>query len=702
MKTPLRLLIVADSKQAADLLGNELRRSETMPVIEWVETTAALQHALTQEPWDVILADHPTAELSSSEILEVCRHTRLAIPVLLVASTVAVPELVSLLKAGVSDFISKNDLSRLTPAVERAFAEAAGNRERQRTQDQLELLGAAVSAAANAMFITDRQGVIQWANAAFSQLSGYPPDELIGQTPRLLKSGVQPPSFYEQLWHTIRAGEVWTGEVVERRQDGSLYTVQQTITPLRDPAGSVTHFVSVHEDITQRKEIETKVEYLAYHDLLTRLPNRALFQDRLSQALVQARRAGRLVALHFLDLDHFKVINDTLGHAAGDLLLSEVGNRLTRCLRDTDSVARLGGDEFAIIQTNLASVDGAVRLAEKVLQALSQPVQLNGQEVQPTSSIGITVYPLDDPDGTRMVENADLAMYLAKAAGRNRFAFFTPALNAELQARQEVEVGLRRAIGAQELVLHYQPQVSLGNGALVGLEGLVRWHHPTRGLLFPAAFVSIAEASGLILPFTDYLLQLGCAQCQGWHLSGTTRPRLAINISAAHFRDGLLLRSVTEALASTGLEPQYLELELTETALLQDETTAIRLMQELHGLGIHLSIDDFGTGYTSLKYLKRLPVRGLKIDQSFVRNLPHDPDDAAIVRAIIGLAHELGLRVIAEGIETRDQFLFLRDLDCDEGQGYYFFRPQPPEAIPALLEKETQTVAETRPTLVTL
>jgi diguanylate cyclase (GGDEF)-like protein/PAS domain S-box-containing protein len=687
MTVPLRVLMVEDSLEDTLLLAHELRQGGYDPFYERVDTARDMEMALGRSDWDIILADHAMPQFDAWGALEVLQKSRREIPLLLVSGSIDAEEAVRLLRAGVQDYIHKQDLRRLVPAVRREMSQAENNRRHRQTVEELRLLGTAVATAANAIFITNQRGEIRWANGAFCRLSGYNSSELLGKTPGILKSGAQPAAFYAELWQTILAGKTWTGEVVERRKDGTSYIVQQTITPLCGQDGVISHFVAVHEDITRRKEAEARVEYLAYHDELTGLPNRTLLQDRLAQAILQARRNSRLVALLFLDLDQFKEINDTLGHKIGDQFLKETALRLQGCVRATDSLARLGGDEFVIVQTELASVDGALRLARKVLDALSGPYTLGGREIRSTASIGITVYPLDDPEGSRLLENADMAMYRAKAEGRNRFAFYTPALHSAIQARCDIEAGLGRAIANQELLLYYQPQIDLNTNSIVGMEALLRWDHPTRGLLLPAAFLQTAEDSGLILAISDYVVRQGCAQSIAWQAQTTIRPRTAINISASHLRNEALVRTVTDALNDTGLKAKYLELELTETALMQDETTAARVMGELNRLGIVFSIDDFGTGHSSLKYLKQLPVHKLKIDQSFVRNLPHDPDDAVIVRATIALGHQLGLRVIAEGVETEDQVTFLKNHGCDEGQGFYFYQPLTPQAMTELLQR---------------
>lgn len=694
MRKPLQLLMVDDSADDVALLLHELRRSDHIVDHERVDTAEAMADALRRRAWDIVITDQAMPHFSAAGALEVLQKSHQDIPMLLASGNIETDKAIKLLRAGIRDFINKNDLSRLGPAVDRELRHAASERQKHQAEQELRLLSTAVATAANAIFITDRDGKIQWTNDAFRSLSGYSAAELGHRTPSILKSGLQAPPFYEELWRTILAGSVWSGEIVERRKDGTLYTVQQTVTPIRDQEGAITHFVVIHEDITRRKEAEGRVEHLAYHDAMTGLPNRALFLDRLAQAVSHAKRNRRLVAVMFVDLDRFKLINDTLGHAAGDRLLKEIAARLQARLRATDSIARLGGDEFALILTDLPSTDDAARVANTLLRALARPLRLEGQDIHPTASIGVTIYPLDDPEGKRLLENADIAMYRAKSEGRNRCAYFTPAMHAEARARRDLEASIHQGIVDQQFVLHFQPQVDLRTRGLVGMEALVRWQHPTRGLLMPAEFLPVAESSGLILPLSDYIIRNACVQYRKWQALAAPRVRLAINISASHLRNDLLVKTVTESLRETQLDPQRLELEFTETALIRDESVAARVIGQLARLGVLFSIDDFGTGYSSLKYLKQLAVQKLKIDQSFVRNLPFDPDDATIVRATIALGHQLGLRVIAEGIETADQCHFLAENGCDEGQGYYFFRPLDAQAMGAVLEAACQRPSE--------
>ena len=556
-----------------------------------------------------------------------------------------------------------------------------------RDRDKLRLQSSALAAAANSIFITDHQGRITWVNAAFCRLSGFSPEELVNHTPRILKSGKHNAEFYRSIWETILAGQVWSGEVIERRKNGELFTVYQTITPLVDGGGEITHFIAVHEDITDRKNAEARIEQLAYHDPLTGLFNRAELHSRLEQAVEQAKRRSRSVALHFIDLDRFKVVNDTLGHSVGDLLLQAVAKRLEGSLRASDIAARIGGDEFAVLQSDVGDLDEAATLANRLVAALADSFPIHGHDVHMSPSIGISMFPADSRGPDELLRNADMAMYLAKSEGRNNFQFFTPKLNDQLRDRLALESDLHAALDSNEFVLYFQPQLNLQTGRLTGVEALIRWKHPTRGILAPGQFIGIAEECGLIHGITRWVLEQACAQNASWHAAGLPQCRIAVNISSVNFKRGDLCHMVADVLARTNLPPRYLELEVTETVLLQDQYV-VNAIPSLKKLGVALSIDDFGTGYSSLSYLRRLPVEKLKIDQSFVSGLPDNQDEAIIARAIINLGHALGHTVVAEGVETEEQLAYLRKHGCDEGQGFLFGHPMPASAFEDLLMRE--------------
>jgi len=558
---------------------------------------------------------------------------------------------------------------------------------------RLRLQGIALSSAPNAIIIADRHGRIEWANESFCRLSGSSTEEIIGWTPPFLSNGEPGKWLRDAIREQVPAVETWRGELAQCHKDGHSYIVEEVITPLRDPHGEITHFITIQEDITARKESELRIEYLAHHDALTGLANRTIFQDFLTRALEQARRRRRTLALLLLDLDHFKIVNDSLGHDAGDLLLKIVADRLRSCARGTDLVARLGGDEFAIIQAEPDGTEGAARLASRILQVLGTPIVLGEREVHTTASMGIMVFPADGASAEQFVKNADLAMYRAKTEGRNNFQFYSHGMHEEVQERLALENALRAGVARQEFVLHYQPQANMGAARITEVEALLRWHHPQRGLLMPAQFIPIAEDSSLIVPLGRWVLRQACAQCRAWRAAGLPTLRVHVNVSAAQFRRDDVASTVSEVLAETGLPPDGLGLEVTESLLVADFPAAAETLHSLRRLGVQLSLDDFGTGYSSLIYLSHFPFDRLKIDKTFVRGLIANSNDAAIVRAIIAMGHALGMRVLGEGVETAEQRCSLAAEGCDEIQGHLISRPLPAEQIAEFLQGHAARVS---------
>jgi diguanylate cyclase (GGDEF)-like protein len=465
-------------------------------------------------------------------------------------------------------------------------------------------------------------------------------------------------------------------------------TVLAYATPLLDEAGRPRGAIACSLDITERKRAENEIRRLAYHDTLTGLPNRLLFNDHLELAVAQARRGGPGLAVLFLDVDRFKVVNDSLGHSRGDLLIRAIADRLKSAVRDGDTVARLGGDEFIILAPGVEQAVDAARVAEKVLAVLREPLHLQGQELFATASIGISVYPADGTEGETLVKNADAAMYRAKELGRDGYQLFTPALNEVAVGRLELESKLRRAVSHGELELHYQPLADVSRGVIYGVEALLRWRHPDRGLLLPGEFLALAEATGLILPMGPWVLAHACAAVRAWEAEGLGELSVAVNLSARQFQQQGVAQRVLGVLEDTGLPASRLEIEISESSAMQNAAVTVATLHELKDIGVRIAIDDFGTGYSSLAYLKRFPIDILKIDQSFVRELPHDPDDAGIATAVIGLARTLKLDVVAEGVETRAQMEFLRERGCVRGQGGLFSRALPAEACRAFLRAE--------------
>ncbi len=557
--------------------------------------------------------------------------------------------------------------------------------QRKSREEKLRQAAVVFENTTEGVMITDAAGRIIAINRAFSEITGYTEDQVVGWTGAFLKSGRHDEQFYASMWSAIRENGHWQGEVWNRRRNGDVFPEWLNISMVKDERGRITHYVGVFSDISAMKESESRLDHLAHHDPLTSLPNRLLLNARMEHALARAHRGNTLLAVLFLDLDHFKNINDTLGHPIGDLLLQEVAQRLSQCVREEDTVARLGGDEFTILLEELEDSRVASSVAQKILAALAERFMLQGHEVFVTCSVGISIFPGDGGDITALFKNADSALYRAKEQGRNNYQYYTEELTIRAMERLAMENDLRHALQRNELVLHYQPQVDLYNGRIIGMEALLRWRHPEIGLISPNAFIPLAEETGLIIPIGEWVLRTACARLKAWIDEGFPRIRMGVNLSSRQFNQNNLDEVVAAILHDTGLPPDCLELELTERMIMQDAETTITILHKLRALGVQFSIDDFGTGYSSLSYLKRFPIDRIKIDQSFVREIISSAEDAAVSQAIISLAHSLNLKTVAEGVETSEQQEFLRTLQCDEIQGFHFSRPVPEQEISRLL-----------------
>jgi diguanylate cyclase (GGDEF)-like protein/PAS domain S-box-containing protein len=553
--------------------------------------------------------------------------------------------------------------------------------EQKRAEQELRIAAAAFDVQ-EGIIIADAENKILRVNRAFTRLTGYSAQEATGKTPAMLKSGRHDAIFYERMWEQLARDSYWQGEIWNRRKDGQIFPEWLTISAIRDTAGAVTHYIAAFSDITQYKEAEEAIHTLAFYDALTSLPNRRLLLDRLQQALTVSLRRNQHGAILFIDLDNFKTLNDTRGHDVGDLLLVEVAQRLTQCVRAEDTVARLGGDEFVVMLEGLSEVakpaaTQAELVGEKILEALNQPYLLRNYEHHSTPSIGVSLFLGEQETVEDLLKHADAAMYQAKQSGRNTLRFFDPAMQASLEARLSVEADLRQALPQLQFKLYYQPQVDEARRCM-GAEVLLRWEHPTRGLVSPAEFIPIAEDNGLIVPIGFWVLQMACAQLKRWETHPVAGDlSLAVNVSARQFRQADLVDQVRRIITQTGVNPARLKLELTESTVLGNVNDTIAKMQALKALGISFSMDDFGTGHSSLAQLKRLPLDQVKIDQSFVRDIASDPNDAAIVQTIIVMTETMGLDVIAEGVETEAQLQFLRQHGCHHFQGYLFGKPMP-------------------------
>jgi diguanylate cyclase (GGDEF)-like protein/PAS domain S-box-containing protein len=558
--------------------------------------------------------------------------------------------------------------------------------QRQKEAESSLRLAAQVFAnASEAILITDTQGNVLDINASYERITGYQREDVVGRNPRFAKSGRHPDEYYREMWQTILRDGRWEGEIWDRRRNGEVYPKWLTINAVKDETGQTTHYIGIFSDISHIKAVEQRLEQLAYYDALTGLPNRMLFRDRLEHEFVVSGRKKAKVAVFFIDLDRFKIVNDTLGHAAGDALLVEVARRISACVRKSDTVARLGGDEFTVILTDVNEVGHVAQVAANIITSLTQPVRIKDQDAYIGASIGIAFYPDDGQDFVAVTKNADIAMYKAKESGRGNYQFFKEEMNERSSRRLSMEQRLRKAMERGEFFLLYQPKASLRTGTVTGMECLVRWRNEEGALVPPSDFIPVAEEIGLIVPLGEWILRAACTQGARWRDQGIGPFRLAVNLSAAQFQNGEIRDRVEVILRETGFPAAWLELEITESMVMGDVRQAIRIMGNLRDTGVHIAIDDFGTGYSSLGYLKNFPIQTLKIDQTFVRYLTTDSSDAAIVSAIISMAHRLKLEVVAEGVETVEQMAFLADEQCDQIQGYLLGRPVPAETMEQIL-----------------
>jgi diguanylate cyclase (GGDEF)-like protein/PAS domain S-box-containing protein len=564
--------------------------------------------------------------------------------------------------------------------------------EQRRAEHSLRLAARVFESSGEAILITDQDNRILSANRAFSRLTGYSQDEVIGQNPRLLKSERHDQAFYQTLWDSLLGTGHWQGEIWNRRKTGEIYPEWLSITVVRDPQGQVLNYIAIFSDISDVKAATQEIEFLAHYDPLTQLANRRLLEQQVKQLIALAARNKKQLALLFIDLDRFKVINDSLGHSVGDVILETVAQRLRATMREVDCLARLGGDEFVCVLHDVTEPPDTHAAARRLMAVLDEPMQVAGHTLTVTCSIGISQYPTDGSDYETLLKNADAAMYSAKKGGRDRFVFFSESMNIGMVRERELENALRRALKLNEFVLNYQPQVAIASGDLIGMEALLRWNCAELGAVAPATFIPLAEETGLIIPIGEWVLREACRQNAQWQRQGLRAVPIAVNMSALQFQQHNFPDIVRAALQASGLAAHWLQLELTESVIMQDAKHTLTSLLLLKEIGTTLAIDDFGTGYSSLSYLKHFAIDKLKIDQSFIRDIPDDDGDK-IVTAIIELAHALNLKVIAEGVETDGQLGLLRERHCDEMQGYLYSRPLTATAMEKLLT-ETSASSE--------
>ncbi|MDA8163931.1 MAG: EAL domain-containing protein [Desulfobacteraceae bacterium] len=559
--------------------------------------------------------------------------------------------------------------------------------QRQQLAQDLSLAARIFDSSIEGIAITDARGAIQKVNPAFTTITGYTSEEAIGKNPRVLKSDRHDKAFYQRMWEALLRDGRWQGEIWNRRKSGEVYPEWLAITSIQDGLGRTTNYVAVFHDMTEIRRAEEELHYQANYDALTGLPNRVLLQERLKVALAQSRIGATRLAVLTIDLDNFKHVNDSLGHPQGDLLLHEVSRRFTACLPEGTTIARLGGDDFSVIIERLAHEEAAAEAADRLIGCLTAPFRLSPHELFATVSIGIACFPADGQTPEDLIKNAEVAMYQAKEQGKNKYRLFTPAMNARVVKRLELENSLRRALEREELRVYYQPKVELASGRVLGMEALARWERPGVGLESPAEFIPLAEETGLIVPLGEWILATACRQTKEWRDAGHPLT-VAVNFSPRQFTQPGLIERLREILAGSGLPPAALELEITESVVMEEEEEVLAILRELRDLGILLALDDFGTGYSSLHYLRQLPLHSLKIDRSFVRDIPADRDGMAITAAILSMARDLGLEVVAEGVETEAHLRFLGARGCRWGQGYLFSPPLPAAEFEGLLRRE--------------
>lgn len=663
------ILLVDDMPANLHVLAAALRDDHRIKTA--TRGAAALELAAREDRPQLILLDVMMPGMSGIEVLRRLREkpeTR-DIPVIFVSADTSEQSQLEGLDLGADDYLIKPVVTTILRARVRNIL------QRKRAEAQLRLAAHVFDHSGEAIMITDRDNRIVEVNPSFTRMTGYMPEEICGQNPGVLSSGRATPEDYRAMWQAIREQGFWQGEMWDRRKDGEIYPKLLTISVVRNARGDIDFYIASFADISEQKASEEKIRHVAHHDALTGLPNRWHLQISLEQAIALAKRENEEVALMFIDLDRFKIINDTLGHNIGDRLLVEVAQRLRECVRESDLLARLGGDEFVVVLTGDDAINASAHVAEKILGSLARSFRIEGNALHTTPSIGISLYPHDGDSIESLMKNSDTAMYHVKSMGRNNFQFFSPEMNQSSAERLLLEDCLHRALERGEFAMHYQPLVEIASGRLVGAEALIRWHHPERGMVSPHEFIPLAEESGMILPIGTWVLREVCRQIKVWRELGMTGLRFAVNLSPRQFRQENLVGNIVGMLREFDVPASALELEITEGSVMENADAAVSLLNLLNQHGLSIAIDDFGTGYSSLGYLKRFPVSKLKIDRSFVMDIPGDPDDCAIAIAVIQLARSMGLQVVAEGVETAEQRQFLSDQGCDLLQGHWYSKP---------------------------
>ena len=690
MKSPVRILHLEDSVRDAELVHAMLDGNGLCPEVVRVECRDDFAAALDQGTFNLIISDFSLPSYDGRSGLALARLRRPDIPFIFFSGTLGEEAAIEALKGGAADYVLKDRPSRLVPVVLRSLREAEEKSERKRMAEALqaaqERFKGIYESSKDAIAYASLDGRLQDVNEAMVTLTGYSKDELLAKTYQELTIEEHRRQEHERIQTLLSSGQSIEYEKEVICKNGQTVPVVNTVSLVKASDDAAMGLAMILKDMTERKRVEKEILELAYHDVLTGLPNRRLFADRLELALSQAFRNRQNLAVLVLDLDGFKAVNDSLGHGKGDQLLQRVAERLKESVRSGDTVARLGGDEFSILLPELTRPDDAAKIAHKILDAFGPSFVLDEEQFPITVSIGMSLFPVDGSEAGRLVRNADAAMYRAKQQGGNTYQLCTPAMKARATERLDLERSLRHALERHEFRIYYQPLVDLHTRQIVGMEALMRWAHPRLNLISPSEFIAVAEESGLIVPLSLWVLQTACAQTTVWHKKGYPHLRVAVNLSDRQLWREEFVAQVAEVLKETGMEPDLLELEITERMALQNTEFTISVLTTLSKLGIHLSMDDFGTGHGSLSCLRQIPVNALKIDQSFVGGIGHNADDDAIVKTLITLGHSLRLKVIAEGVETEEQLGFLQAHRCDLMQGYLFSPAVDADAFERLLE----------------
>jgi diguanylate cyclase (GGDEF)-like protein/PAS domain S-box-containing protein len=688
MGDSLKILVVEDTDSDFRLITRHLRQDGLKADCLRVSSSEELAGILARDRVDLALVDYHVPGLEIRDSLAKIQAGAPGLPVILMSGSIGEEAAVELLKQGVWDFVLKDRLARLVPAIQRSLREVAQQNAQREAEEQMRLAAVAFENTLEGILVTDAELRIISVNRAFTQITGHEPADVLGRDLSVLGAEDHDAHFHTRMRGWLITHGNWHGEVLNRRQDGQTYPAWFNIAAVRGSEGRVTHYVGVLTDISERKAAQARIEHMAQHDPLTDLPNRMLLADRMQQAIAQAQRSERRVAVLFVDLDHFKHINDSLGHAIGDRVLIEISRRIVNNVRASDTVARQSGDEFVVLLPEVGGIEGVVRVVAGITEAIADPIQVEGNRIRLSASIGVSLYPKDGREAPALLINADHAMYHAKAAGRSTYRFFSPEMDAKARERFRIEADLQEALAQRQLQLFYQPQVDSHTTKVGAYEALLRWAHPERGLLSPGAFLTVAEETGLIVPVGEWVLRQACAQCSRWRAQGF-RGSVAVNLSARQFGQENLLETVKESLHAAELPGNFLELELTESLLVEPTDATMRLLHDLRQLGVQIAVDDFGIGYSSLSYLKRYPITTLKIAQPFVEEISVDSEARAIVQAIVTLARAMRLRTVAEGVEQASQVDALREMGADLLQGYYFGRAAPASELQLVTESDS-------------